>query len=408
MIRTIVILDTSYTLSMFWERQLEQALYSRSLSGYFGKVISVHPLAGFSDKGLNAFGKPKVTTIEEGHIFIEGLTGYSPRLAFCPPINFICGQIQLILLILRIALVSGVSVVRIGDPYYLGILGLLLANIFKVPLAIRVGGRYDDIVAASGRPMLPRLFKYRWMEKIVERFVFPRCSLVAGANEDNMLYAIENGAVPDVTTVFRYGNLIHPSHWIDPSMRPNADSILEQLELENTSYAVTIARLEPGKLVEHTLFTHSELLSRGHKLKLLIIGDGKLLGELRNICSELGTCGHVTFSGFQNQEWIASVLAKASLVISPQMGRGLTECALASTPIAAYDYDWQRELIISGHTGLLVKHNDWYGLADSSDFLLTHEDEASKMGRNARKRVFELMDPKKLELHEIGEYDKIC
>ena len=49
-LRSILVLDMSFTLSMFQERGLLQALESRKLNGYFGRVISVHPLAGM---GLN-------------------------------------------------------------------------------------------------------------------------------------------------------------------------------------------------------------------------------------------------------------------------------------------------------------------------------------------------------------------
>jgi len=405
--RGIIVIDTSYTLKMYLDRQLEQALKSRELSGYFSRVISVHPFGGLLDTGDEQFGKPVFTRLSDSHVFVEGKIGFSKRLRFLPPINFLFAQLELAYFILRMAWKIKVDVIRIGDPYYLGILGLMLASLLKVPLAIRVGGRYDDIVRASGRPIMPRLFMYRWIEKVVERYVFPRCDLIAGANEDNLNYAFENGGRPEVATIFRYGNLIHPYHWIDPAGRPAADQILDQLSLSNQTFALTVARLEPGKFVEHTLLIVAELIRRGHNIKLLLVGNGQLRNDLENLAYELKIMNSVIFSGYQNQEWLASVLPRASLILSPQMGRALVEVALAGRPIAAYDYDWQREIIVDGETGFLVPHKDWMGLSDKAEYILLHPEVSKKLGDNVRNKVFQMMNPVQLEKVEQIEYSKM-
>ena len=136
-----------------------------------------------------------------------------------------------------------VSVVRASDPYYLGIVGWILAKCLGVPLAVRVGNRFDDVRKFTGRANMPRLFRFVWVEKCVERFVFRRCDLIAGANEDNMRFALENGGRPEVATVFRYGNLLHPSHWIDSASRPDQEPDLQELGLNGKRFVVTIVRL---------------------------------------------------------------------------------------------------------------------------------------------------------------------
>jgi len=77
-----------------------------------------------------------------------------------------------------------------------------------VPLVIRAGSRFDEIFRATGKLVMQRLLWFCWVaKKIVERFVFPRCDLIAGANEDNMRYALENGGRSEVATIFRSGRL---------------------------------------------------------------------------------------------------------------------------------------------------------------------------------------------------------
>jgi glycosyltransferase involved in cell wall biosynthesis len=405
--RAILILDTSYTLKMFRERQLEQALESRKLGGYFAKVISVHPLAGLLESGESQFGDPVVTHLDDGHVFVEGKIGISRTLRFLPPLNLLLAQIRLARLLSKMAREAAVDLVRIGDPYYLGIMGLMLARFLRVPLVIRVGFRFDEIVRATGKPVMQRLFMFRWIEKIVERFVFPRCDLIAGANEDNMRYALENGGRSEVATIFRYGNLIHPLHWQKPNNRENANQTLSELGLLEVNFAVTVARLDPMKYVEDALHALAELIRRGHNIKLLLVGDGVLRGELESLANTLDVRNEVIFAGYQSQEWLATVLPRATVILSPHMGRALTEAALAGVPVVAYDYDWQREVVDDGKTGFLVPHKEWTGLSDKVEYILNYPNDGKTMGKNIRQKISDMMNPKVLDLHEQNEYSKL-
>jgi glycosyltransferase involved in cell wall biosynthesis len=129
--------------------------------------------------------------------------------------------------------------------------------------------------------------------------------------------------------------------------------------------------------------------------------------ELVDLACSLGIEDSVIFAGNQNQEWLAKVLPKANAIVSPHMGRALTEAALAGVPIIAYDYDWQRELVIDGETGFLVPHKDWIGLANKTEHVLTNPELASKFGENVRNKVLEMMNPERLEQHEQNEYTKL-
>ena len=405
--RVILILDMTFTLKMYQERQLQQALDSLKLGGYFDIVISVHPLAGLFETGDSRFGDSIITQLNESHMFVEGKIGASKFLRFMPPLNFLLAQIKLIKMLILLARETKLDVIRIGDPYYLGLIGLFLKNVLKVPLVIRVGFRFDEIFRVTGKAVNPRLFRYRWVEKLIERFVFPRCDLIAGANEDNMRYGLENGGRLEAATVFRYGNLIHPNHWQDPSGRDTADEALAVLGLLGQSFVMTVARLEPMKFVEDAIRAVAELRNRGQLFKLLLVGDGSMRNDLGDLAFSLGAAEEVIFAGNQTQEWLAKVLPKATVILSPHMGRALTEAALAGVPIVAYDYDWQREVIIDGETGYLVPHKDWMGLADKAQFVLTHPDIGMNLGKNIRNKALEMMNPARLERHEQSEYTKM-
>ncbi len=404
---SILILDMSYTLKMFKERKMDQALESRKLGGYFGKVISVHPLAGLFESGDRRFGDPVLTQLDDSHVFVEGKIGVSRRLSFIPPVNILLAQIRLVRLLIRMGRQARINVIRIGDPHYLGLMGLFLVKLMKVPLVIRVPIRYDEVFQVTGRPAMPQMFRFRWVEKNIERFVFSRCDLIAGANEDNMRYALENGGRSEVATVFRYGNLIHASHWQDPDMREGSDTKLKELGLTDTRFLVTVARLEPMKCVEDVVSAIAQINERGCPVKGLIVGDGSMRKKLEGLSEALGVADKVIFAGNRTQEWIACVLPKAAVIISPHMGRALAEAALAAVPIVAYDYDWQREVVVDGETGYLVLNKDWKALSDKAGDILNDPAGGKKMGKNAREKIIKMMDPEKLELHEKNEYSKM-
>jgi len=386
---------------------MDQALESRKLGGYFNKVISVHPLAGLFEEGDRRFGSPEISKLDDSHIFIEGKIGISRKWRFVPAISLILAQIGLIKLLIRMARETKIDVVRIGDPYYLGLMGLFLSKYMKVPLAIRICFRYDEISRITGKAVFARLFRFRWVEKIIERFVLARCDLVAGANEDNMRYALENGARADAATVFRYGNLIHKDHWQEPHMRACANEHLAEIGLTGEKFIATVARLEPMKCVEDFIRVVAELSRRKHFIKGLIVGDGASRKELEALAESLNIGDSLVFVGNRNQEWIAGVLPKATAIASTHMGRALTEAALAGVPIVAYDYDWQREVVVDGQTGYLVANKDWMALSDKIEYILADPLRGKQMGENARVKMLKMMDRKILELHEQNEYSRM-
>lgn len=402
----ILYLDMSFTLKMFRERQLNQALESRKLSGYFNSVISVHPLAGLFESGSDRFGDPVVTRLDDGHVFVEGKIGVSKGLSFLPPLNLLLAQSKLLFLLLRMARRERVGVVRIGDPYFLGIMGWALSRLLRVPLVIRTCFDYDLLFATTKKAVFPRLFRYRSVEKRVERFVFPRCAMVAGANQNNLDYAIANGADPEDGVVFRYGNLIHPAHFEEPSTRNDGKRLLAEVGLRG-DFLTTVSRLEPMKQPEQNLLAFERVRNHGYDVKFLFIGDGSMRQQLETMAAERGLAGNIFFAGNRSQEWIAQVLPQARIVLSPHMGRALTEACLAAAPIVAYDYDWQGEIIRSGETGELIDNGDWNEMANRAIQLLNDPVRACRLGRKARRIALRMMDPKDLEAIEIRAYESI-
>jgi glycosyltransferase involved in cell wall biosynthesis len=403
----VLFFDMSFTHKNIVERNLWSAVKSRSLNNYFHLVISVHPLAGIADYENPTYGVFNEYSIGARHILIEGTSGISPFFKLLPKVNLAVAQFFFLIKLLILAKKKKIDLVRVGDPYFSGIIGFIIKKILVIPFVLRVPSRYDNVYLATNKPVMPGLFPSRDMEKKVERFIFQHADLIAGANLDNMNYAIENGADEDKCTVFRYGNLLDKCHWVMPENRQGPSDILKSLKLENLPFLATVTRLESIKYADHILYTVHELQKKNIFMHALIIGDGSLRETLEGLAKSLEIDEYIIFAGNRTQDFIATILPHSKAILSPHMGRGLAEAALSNRPIIAYDNDWQREVIINGKTGFLVEDKNFLKMADAVVMLLSNERLSKRLAKNAREHITSMMDPQALNAHEIESYERL-
>lgn len=395
----LLVLDAAYSLSQVRDRRAEHTVTTRDLAGFFKHVWSVHPLVGADPErhGLQMKGL-EITQLSPRHTVVEARTGRFPQLARLPMLNFVVSQGSLLLFLARLTRREAVSVIRAGDPYYLGILGWFLASLARVPLVIRVNGNYDAIYEATGRPAYPRLFRKRSTEKRIERFVFPRAQLVAGANQNNLDYAIANGASRERTTLFRYGSLIDPVHFSDPDSRPRP------VDLGERRWITYVGRLEDVKHVDDLIPVLAHVREGHPDAGLLIVGDGSMRDRLISLVEQAGQKDAVILAGDRTQPWIAEALAASAVIVSPMTGRALVEAGLSGTPIVAYDVEWHAELIVDEECGLLVPYRDTAAMAAAVERLLSDGALSTELALSCRRRTAHMMDPGRLLAHEVDSY----
>lgn len=406
---SLLVLDASYTLEMIRERGMENSVTCRDLDGFFRHVWSVHPFASLltSPAWSPRFGPPVWRELGERHTFIEGKVGRFGWLSFLFPVNFLIGQIGLFFSLWALIRRENIRVIRVGDPLYLGLFGLALKAVTGVPMLIRINGNNDKVRENTGRALYPRFFRTAAVEKKVERFVLPRADMIAAPNQDNVDFAVAGGANPEHTTIFRYGNLLAPEHLMPPAERVTDAELFARLRVEPGRFLLCIGRLETVKFPDDAVRILSAAVKAGHDIKLFFAGDGDMRGGLQALGDELGVGDRIVFGGNQNQKSLSQLNAHTACVISPLTGRALSEAALGGAPIAAYDLDWQSDLVETGKTGELVPFRDIEVFGAAVCRLLGDRDYAKVMGEGARERAREMLDPEALDDHERAEYTKL-
>ena len=403
----LLALEGTYSLETVLARKIEHAITGRDLEGFFDHVWSVHPAVGASPahSARYAAGPPSSVSINSRHTVIEGNVALFRRLRWLPRTNFLAAQAVLISRLCRLIRHENVSIIWSGDPYYLGLLGFVLASATRLPVVVSVYGNFDAMYEATGSVAYPRLIPWRWLEKRVERWVLGQADLVVAGNEDNLQFALRNGATEDRATVFRPAHWIHPDHFdVEPEDRRTSG---RELGLGTRPYMILIGRLIPLKHPEDVLDVLSRLRRCGRDIVAVFVGEGAMLQELERMAAEMGISGDVVFAGNRDQPWIAKALSSAAVVLSPYTGLALIEACLSGTAVVAYDVEWQAELVSSGETGLLVPYRDTASMAEAVCSLLDDPAYAAVLGRQARKRAREMMDRKRLLEHQRSSYASV-
>ena len=405
--RTMLVFDSAYTYEMMIERKIDILATGRELSGYFSHIWSVHPVASlFKAKNLlERYGKPDLYMLSKRQSLIEGKIGRYYHLRFFAVLNFLISQLSLFFYLIKLFGKNKISIVRAEDPYYNGILAFIFAKLFRLPLMIGVWGNPANIRQQTKKPLMPRLFRWIWVEEIIERFILRKADLVLVQNEDNRSFVLQKGVPFHKTWIFKISNVLHECHWIPPLDRIDGSIDLLEFNIQKNCTLLCISRLEELKHLDHLIHIVKHIKDNGRSASLLLVGDGSLKEELRNMAIRLGVSSQIIFCGNRDQEWISRVVPKVNVVLSPLTGRALGEVALGGAPVVAYDIDWHSEIVKTNDTGILVPYLDYKKMAKAVEFLLSNPNFAIKLGKNLRNLALKNLNPRDANQIQINAYE---
>jgi glycosyltransferase involved in cell wall biosynthesis len=148
-----------------------------------------------------------------------------------------------------------------------------------------------------------------------------------------------------------------------------------------------IGRLARQKGPGYLLRAARQLIDGGLDVQFLLVGEGELEGELRQMVRDQGLGDHVSLPGFIND--IPQVLAAMDIFVLPSLYEGLPytlmEAMAAGCAVVATDVGGNRDLVQHGKTGLLVPPADANALAQALTCLLSLPDAEEKRERLAQR-----------------------
>lgn len=117
--------------------------------------------------------------------------------------------------------------------------------------------------------------------------------------------------------------------------------------LANARAAICVARLEEVKGHRFLIQAWHLLAKRGLRYQLLLVGEGSLMGELRNLTEELGLASLITFKGYLSDVDPLYEQSLFSILVSSVEGQGIVtvEAAAAGRASLLTDVDGSRDCL---------------------------------------------------------------
>ena len=281
------------------------------------------------------------------------------------------------------------SLIQAQDPFFLGLVAILLGKRFHTPVNICLYGPniYDEHWLAS-----------HWSHRLLAplgRWVLGRCH---GIQVDGQITAdrLLAAGIPAA----RVG--------VKKVVPTNLEQFLKIERVPGkTARILYVGRLAQQKNLPLLLQSLKQLRTRDFELTL--VGEGPDEPALRALVQREGLQARVKFHGPVSRDKIAGVFANADVfaLTSDYEGypRVLMEAAAAALPIVTTAVSGADEAVISGQTGYIVPIGDSQAVAEKLDKVLQSN---ARMGLAGREHIRAHLDPRTNTPGQLAIWKKIA
>jgi glycosyltransferase involved in cell wall biosynthesis len=222
-----------------------------------------------------------------------------------------------------------------------------------------------------------------WWTRRVSRWAHGRSSHTIAVSTPIRRRLIEKDRVPP-DRVSLIPNAVIPA----PDDPPNLSGTLPDGWLEEPLVGV-VARLQPEKGVA-TFLKAAALVSKASPgARFLVVGDGPLREELRDLVGRLGVEDRVRFLGYRTEA--RALIRLLDVLVVPSLTEGspliVLEAMAAGVPVVASAVGGVPDQARHGEEGLLVPPGDPEALAGAMDELLRDPRRARRLGAAGRRRT---------------------
>jgi len=241
--------------------------------------------------------------------------------------------------------------------------------------------------------MLEKFF-YRWFPKVI------------AVSEPIKSILLASNLLPDQVDVVRNGvDIPELTHLTQEIQQLRAD-----LQITDTDFCVlNSARLSRQK-AQWTLVKAAAILKQqGQPVRILIVGEGTLLEELRTQIESENIADCVQLLGFRTD--VNKLLALCDAFALPSIDEGmpmsLLEAAAAAKPIITTKVGDIGKLIEHNITGLIIPTEDPAALAEAIIQLKSDSSSAQKLAQKAHERMAENYSSQSMSNRYLTIYEKL-
>jgi glycosyltransferase involved in cell wall biosynthesis len=264
-----------------------------------------------------------------------------------------------------------------------GIYALPFAKRYKIPLFVQCGG-YDVQVIPSINYGIRRNRLFRFYSNIVLKHADLLLSNSKGFIDDTIL--------KDIKTPKYVLSRGIDSEEFKLSKKRRSKSEKDKIEI------LSVGGLRKVKGWELILKV-AELLKHEKGIKFTIIGRDDDIDEFNKIVVEKGL-DNVTFFGKVNPAKMRSHYEESDIYLHPSYSEGigntLLEASAMELPLVASGLGGVKDIVVDGSNGYYIGSREPKAFAEKIIYLADHPEKRFEMGRNARERVIEKFDWKRI------------
>ncbi len=284
-----------------------------------------------------------------------------------------------------------------------GIIGRIAAKLAGTPCIVHTCHGFG--FGALNSKLMDRAMLY--LERLCAKWT--HCNVYVSGYQ--MKEALKLGiGTPSKSMVIRSGKDVE--RYRLPSKIKEEEETLTGRHRPVTVYCAT--RLAPGKGLENLIEAISLLASDFPNLRVWIVGEGPLRGQLERMINNCNLGHLINLLGFRND--IPELLAEVDIVVLASLREGLpqslTEAMIAGKAVIATPVGGIPEVVHDGETGLLIPPGKPKELAVTLCRLLKDEGLRRSLGERAAKELgLEFSREKMLQLYDslyTNLYSKLC
>jgi glycosyltransferase involved in cell wall biosynthesis len=281
---------------------------------------------------------------------------------------------------------------------------MVRASVVAVPLA-RLAGVPVVVQTCHGREAWRKSWLRRryWIDRIIGAW----SDVTIAVSESTRDYLLQEKQLdPRKVVVIRNGRSL-------AGFTPSPDRE-EHLRAEfgvrpGAAVLSVFGRLEEQKGHRYLLEGLPLVLAQVPEVKVLLVGDGSLRGQLELQAQSRGLGDCVLFTGYRH-DW-KDLMALSDLVLLPSLYEGLPlvpiEAAALGKPVLATAVDGTREVVVDGFTGRLVPPAQSGPFAQALIELLRHPEQRRRLGEGAQARARDLFSLERQLLQTADVYSQL-
>ncbi|MDA8142203.1 MAG: glycosyltransferase [Desulfobacteraceae bacterium] len=271
--------------------------------------------------------------------------------------------------------------IHTATPGPVGLAALAIAKILKLPIS----GTYHTAIPQYAQILTGD----EAIEELTWKYVlwyYDQLDVIYAPSQSTRDELITKGVHPNKIKLYPRGIDVEFFH---PAKRNGVFKKTYPFPLADGVKLLYVGRVSKEKNLNLLADAFKQLLREGHKIQLVVAGDGPYLEEMRSEMKGLPCC----FTGYLKGEILAAVYASSDLFVFPSatdtFGNVVLEAQASGLPVVVSDQGGPCENLIDQQTGLICKSNDTRSLLDAMRTLISSPETRRAMGQAARRYVEE-------------------